>query len=157
MLIGVMSLDARVAERLRALPKIDDLVRRPELACLPELEAPRWAVAQAARALVERRRQAILGGAEVSAEVASEEVAQAARALARPSLRPVTTATTISLASAEEMAAQAAAFCFPRGRVKFWHPRKESAPLQGQAVLYLGGNAEAFRLAFVRFGFVVEK
>jgi ParB family chromosome partitioning protein len=50
----------------------------------------------------------------------------------------------------------ASAFCFPRHRVKFWHPRKESAtPLQGQAVIYLGDNADGFRTAFVDFGFTV--
>lgn len=57
----------------------------------------------------------------------------------------------------QEVAAQCTAICFPRGRVKFWHPHKESAPLQGQAVLYLGRDAEAFRAAFVRFGFVTGR
>ncbi len=92
-----MSLDARVAERLRALPKIDELLRRPELACIPETEAPRWAVAQAARAEVERRRQAILAGVDVGGDVAWEDVARAARLLARPSLRPVINATGVVL------------------------------------------------------------
>lgn len=53
------------------------------------------------------------------------------------------------------LAEVAAAMCFPRGRVKFWHPEKESAPLQGQAVIYLGPNPDAFRDEFVRFGFTV--
>lgn len=52
----------------------------------------------------------------------------------------------------QEIAAQASAVCFPRGRVRFWHPAKESAPLQGQAVLYLGPNAETFGHAFRHFG-----
>jgi phage N-6-adenine-methyltransferase len=57
----------------------------------------------------------------------------------------------------QELAAAASAVCFPRGRVKFWHPAKESAPLQGQAVLYLGGNAEGFRSEFLSFGVVVMR
>jgi ParB family chromosome partitioning protein len=53
------------------------------------------------------------------------------------------------------LAEVAAAMAFPRHRVKFWHPERESAPLQGQAVIYLGENVEAFRREFVRFGFTV--
>lgn len=53
------------------------------------------------------------------------------------------------------IAAQASAMCFPRGRIKFWHPDKElSAPLQGQAVIYLGNNVAAFKREFLPFGFV---
>lgn len=51
------------------------------------------------------------------------------------------------------LAEVAAALCFPRHRVKFWHPEKESAPLQGQAVVYLGENVDSFRAAFLDFGF----
>lgn len=48
------------------------------------------------------------------------------------------------------------AICFPRHRVKFWHREKESAvPLQGQAVVYMGPNVEAFRREFLQFGFTV--
>lgn len=50
----------------------------------------------------------------------------------------------------------ASAFCFPRRRVRFWHPEKENAaPLQGQAVFYLGENVEAFLREFAAFGLVV--
>lgn len=51
----------------------------------------------------------------------------------------------------------ATAVCFPRGRVRFWHPRKESTPLQGQAVLYLGNNARAFVRAFGAFGECLDR
>lgn len=54
------------------------------------------------------------------------------------------------------LAEVATGMCFPRGRVKFWHPDKESAPLQGQAVIYLGPNLDAFRAEFLRFGFTVS-
>jgi phage N-6-adenine-methyltransferase len=48
----------------------------------------------------------------------------------------------------------ASAVCFPRGRVKFWHPDKESAPLQGQALVYLGSEPDVFRDRFRVFGLV---
>lgn len=51
------------------------------------------------------------------------------------------------------LAEVASALCFPRHRVKFWHPRKEATPLQGQAVVYLGPSPEHFQTEFVRFGF----
>lgn len=50
---------------------------------------------------------------------------------------------------------EASAMCFPRRRIRFWHPDKTAAPLQGQAVLYLGENVEAFRREFAQFGLVV--
>ena len=55
----------------------------------------------------------------------------------------------------QTIAAEATAMCFPRGRIKFWHPDKKSAPLQGQAVVYLGENVDAFKREFLPFGFVV--
>lgn len=54
----------------------------------------------------------------------------------------------------QSLADVASAVCFPRGRVKFWHPEKEATPLQGQAVIYLGRDPERFRAEFLRFGFV---
>jgi len=55
------------------------------------------------------------------------------------------------------LASVSSALCFPVGRVKFWHPDKpEAAPLQGQAVLYIGGNVAAFAENFRQFGLVAE-
>jgi ParB family chromosome partitioning protein len=49
----------------------------------------------------------------------------------------------------------ASAVCFPRGRVRFWHPEKKSAsPLQGQAVVYLGPAVATFAAVFSGFGAV---
>lgn len=54
-----------------------------------------------------------------------------------------------------ELTAHCAAICFPRGRVRYWHPHRDSlTPLQGQAVLYLGRHPERFRAAFARLGLV---
>jgi len=55
------------------------------------------------------------------------------------------------------LAETASLVCFPRGRVKFWHPDKTcAAPLQGQAVLYLGPNPDSFRRHFERFGTIAD-
>jgi ParB family chromosome partitioning protein len=56
----------------------------------------------------------------------------------------------------QSIAEQASAACFPKGRVKFWHPRKVAVPLQGQAILYLGPNADEFARAFSQFGFCMR-
>lgn len=49
--------------------------------------------------------------------------------------------------------AEAAAVCFPRARIRFWQPGRDSAaPLQGQAVLYLGPHGPRFAAEFLRFG-----
>jgi ParB family chromosome partitioning protein len=55
------------------------------------------------------------------------------------------------------VAEEAAGICFPRGRVKFWHPSKEAAPLQGQAVIYCGPNTDKFIGEFCKFGVVVRR
>lgn len=52
----------------------------------------------------------------------------------------------------QALLALAAAVCFPRGRVRFWHPDRQAVPLQGQAVIYLGPDPAAFGGEFVKFG-----
>ena len=56
----------------------------------------------------------------------------------------------------QALARVATAICFPRHRVRFWHPEKTAQPLQGQAVIYLGQNFHAFRERFGEFGFTAE-
>ncbi len=47
--------------------------------------------------------------------------------------------------------------CFPTGRVRFYKPDGErGAPLQGQAVIYIGGHHEGFARAFASFGMVAK-
>ena len=55
----------------------------------------------------------------------------------------------------QEMLLRAAAICFPKGRLPFWSPAQGvGAPLQGQALVYLGQDIEAFAEAFRGFGFM---
>jgi ParB family chromosome partitioning protein len=56
----------------------------------------------------------------------------------------------------QKLANVASAICFPSGRVKFLdEDGKPGAPLQGQAVIYLGKDAKAFCESFTKFGFVL--
>src|SRR5689334_12540006 len=59
-------------------------------------DAPRWAVVEAARRAIARRREAILGGGEAAA-IDPREVAADAAALAQPALRRVINATGVVL------------------------------------------------------------
>lgn len=55
----------------------------------------------------------------------------------------------------QKLAKVSTAICFPKGRIKFWQPdHDKAAPLQGQAVLYLGTDRDAFRREFAKFGLV---
>src|SRR5690606_12121044 len=52
------------------------------------------------------------------------------------------------------LATVATAICFPKGRIRFWSPDgQEGAPLQGQAVLYMGSQPDKFAQEFKKFGF----
>lgn len=56
------------------------------------------------------------------------------------------------------IAERASAVCFPSSRIRFWHPAKPSAaPLQGQAVLYIGSQSPAFCAQFTAFGLLWVK
>lgn len=52
----------------------------------------------------------------------------------------------------QSIAEKSQAVCFPLGRVKFWHPRKVSTPLQGQAILYYGQSKTTFKREFKQYG-----
>lgn len=54
-------------------------------------------------------------------------------------------------------ATQAAAICFPKGRIRYLDStgRQANTPLQGQAFLYFGSDADVFQSVFKRFGLVV--
>jgi len=56
------------------------------------------------------------------------------------------------------MAAQTQAMCFPKGRIRFIDKagNPSGAPLQGQAVLYMGNAKARFLKAFAGFGLLVE-
>src|SRR5512134_574968 len=81
-------------ERLQALPKVDDVLRRPELS---GSGLPRWALLEAVRRALAARRQALVGGGDADPALSSDEVLAAARALTRPSLRRVINATGVVL------------------------------------------------------------
>lgn len=57
----------------------------------------------------------------------------------------------------QQMLAACSAVCFIRGRIKFIDPvgNASGAPLQGQAVLYMGMQSALFREAFSPFGVVL--
>lgn len=53
----------------------------------------------------------------------------------------------------QRMANVASAVCFPKSRVKFLDPNgKPGAPLQGQAIIYMGEFPSAFRVEFEQYG-----
>lgn len=58
----------------------------------------------------------------------------------------------------QSLIANATAACFPRGRIRFWAPDRDScSPLQGQCVLYFGTkNKMEFVTMFRKFGICME-
>jgi len=56
----------------------------------------------------------------------------------------------------QKIAGVARAICFPCGRVRFLRPEGVvGAPLQGQAVVYIGNDVDAFAREFTRFGVIM--
>lgn len=56
-----------------------------------------------------------------------------------------------------KIASISSAVCFPRGRVKFYSPDgKIGAPLQGQAIAYIGDDTDSFVDGFSQFGWVAR-
>lgn len=58
----------------------------------------------------------------------------------------------------QRLAASASAICFPKGRIRYLDSTGTPAnsPLQGQAILYFGGDVGAFAEVFQQFGFIAE-
>lgn len=58
----------------------------------------------------------------------------------------------------QRMLQSASAVCFPKGRLRFidMNGNPSGAPLQGQAILYFGPEADAFADAFCQFGAVLH-
>lgn len=53
----------------------------------------------------------------------------------------------------QQLALGAQASCNVKGRIKFWHPEKDStSPMQGQTFFYFGENVELFCQVFSQFG-----
>jgi ParB family chromosome partitioning protein len=57
----------------------------------------------------------------------------------------------------QRMLVSASAVCFPKSRIKFLDPQgnPSGAPLQGQAIVYMGDSVEAFQAAFKQEGAVL--
>jgi len=88
-------MDEVVAQQLAQLPAVHVLANTAAEAGA----APRWAVVEAARRAIAKRREAILGGqgGPAAAAIDPRDVAAAAAALARPALRRVINATGVVL------------------------------------------------------------
>ncbi len=87
-------MDSDRQSALRQLPKIDDVLKREDIA---GIDSPRWAVLEAVRREVDAQRQAILSGGSASADVTFDAVKRRAQQLVQPSLRKVINATGVVL------------------------------------------------------------
>lgn len=79
---------------LRDLPKIDDLLKEPELT---GSEVPRWALVEAARLEVDDRRKEILAGRSTRTSVTPGDLLARAKRVIKPSLQRVINATGVVL------------------------------------------------------------
>jgi L-seryl-tRNA(Ser) seleniumtransferase len=84
--------------KLESLPKVDEVLKRPEVRALVDGGAPRWAVVEAVRGEIARARQALIADGKCDEPVVDlGRVKAAIGASLRPSLRPVVNATGVVL------------------------------------------------------------
>jgi L-seryl-tRNA(Ser) seleniumtransferase len=88
-------MDEDTHKRLRALPSVQEVLDRAEIAAAAGAELPEPDVKAAVREAIDAKRQALLEGADPSpdARISSEEVLARARRISEPSLIPVINAT----------------------------------------------------------------
>lgn len=58
---------------------------------------------------------------------------------------------------AQSMLTKCSAVCLLASRVKFWHPERESAPLQGQMLAYFGDEAGLFAAKYREMGSLFKR
>src|SRR5262245_33178982 len=91
-----MDAPADVNAALRRLPKVDDVLRKPELHRLLK-EAPHWAIVQAVRGEIERLRARLLKDAAAPVEVSPQSITRKVEELLKPSLVRLVNATGVVL------------------------------------------------------------
>ena len=94
-----MASEPNLNERMRSLPKVDEVLRLIDLDASVRASVPDAAITDAVRASVQAMRERLLRGEDVdtSAQSTAREAAGRVRALARPSLRAVVNATGVVL------------------------------------------------------------
>ena len=94
-----MATEKSLNERMRALPKVDEVVGLVELSDAIRACVPETAITDAVRASIQAMRERLLRGEDVdiTSHAAAREAECRVRALARPSLRAVVNATGVIL------------------------------------------------------------
>src|SRR5581483_6207725 len=91
-----MDAPADVNVVFRRLPKVDDVLRKPELHRLLK-EAPHWAIVEAVRGEIDKLRAKLLKDAQAPVEVSPLSITRKVEELLRPSLVAVVNATGVVL------------------------------------------------------------